>query len=249
VRFKTCSGDISITHETRTALFAAVKTALLAKTGFALATLNLDHLVKLVHDQKFAVAYGRHDMIVADGNPIVWLNRLAGQDIELLPGSDLVLPLARLAAETDTPIALLGSTDATLTDTARAMQADIAGLKVGFSVAPPFGFDPSGPEAIALLRQLHTSGAGLCFLALGAPKQEILASLGRKHAPNVGFISIGAGLDFIAGSQKRAPRVVRALAMEWLWRLLSNPARLAARYARCFAILPGLIFSARKQRK
>jgi len=83
------------------------------------------------------------------------------------------------------------------------------------------------------------SGAGLVFLALGAPKQERLAARGRALQPELGFVSIGAGLDFLAGSQRRAPRLVRRLALEWLWRAGSDPKRLAGRYARCAAILPG----------
>jgi UDP-N-acetyl-D-mannosaminuronic acid transferase (WecB/TagA/CpsF family) len=57
----------------------------------------------------------------------------------------------------------------------------------------------------------------------------------------MGFASIGAGLDFIAGKQPRAPLWVRRLALEWLWRALSSPRRMLPRYARCVAILPGLM--------
>ncbi|MBE0554679.1 MAG: WecB/TagA/CpsF family glycosyltransferase, partial [Rhodobacteraceae bacterium] len=57
------------------------------------------------------------------------------------------------------------------------------------------------------------------------------------------------GLDFLAGSQTRAPRWVRAMAMEWLWRALSAPRRLIPRYARCFAILPGQVAGALRLRR
>jgi exopolysaccharide biosynthesis WecB/TagA/CpsF family protein len=86
-------------------------------------------------------------------------------------------------------------------------------------------------------------------LALGAPKQEMLAARGRELAPSVGFVSVGAGLDFLAGTQHRAPKWVQAIAMEWLWRLISSPARLVGRYARCFAILPALMRDALALRK
>ena len=46
----------------------------------------------------------------------------------------------------------------------------------------------------------------------------------REKAPAVGFASIGAGLDFLSGHQVRAPRVLRMLALEWLWRALQGPA-------------------------
>jgi len=165
---------------------------------------------------------------VADGNPVVWLGRLAGERLALLPGSDLVVPLARLAAETGTGVALVGATDAALEGAAARLRAEVPGLQVVHTAAPPMGFDPEGPAARAILTDLAAAGAGLCFVALGAPKQERFAALGRGLCPSVGFASIGAGLDFLAGTQVRAPRWVRRIAMEWLWRLALSPRRLAS---------------------
>jgi len=82
------------------------------------------------------------------------------------------------------------------------------------------------------------------FLALGAPKQERFAARAQQTLGAVGFLSIGAGLDFVSGAQRRAPAWVRAIAAEWLWRMLSNPRRLAARYGACLAALPGLTLHA-----
>jgi exopolysaccharide biosynthesis WecB/TagA/CpsF family protein len=111
------------------------------------------------------------------------------------------------------------------------------------------GLDPEGPEAESLLRDLAATDARLCFLALGAPRQERLAARARALAPGVGFASIGAGLDFLGGRQRRAPRWMRALALEWLWRALSDPRRMGPRYARCAVILPGLAAQALRQRR
>jgi N-acetylglucosaminyldiphosphoundecaprenol N-acetyl-beta-D-mannosaminyltransferase len=129
------------------------------------------------------------------------------------------------------------------------LQAEAPGLTIARQIAPPMGFDPDGTEARAILGQLEAEQIGLCFLALGAPKQERLAALGRQIAPSVGFASIGAGLDFLAGSQTRAPAWARAIAMEWAWRMLSAPRRLVPRYAACVAILPGQALLAWRQRR
>ncbi|MFN4130714.1 MAG: WecB/TagA/CpsF family glycosyltransferase [Paracoccaceae bacterium] len=64
----------------------------------------------------------------------------------------------------------------------------------------------------------------------------------------MGFCGFGAGLDFVAGQQMRAPVWIRKLALEWLWRALSAPRRLIPRYASCAAILPGQVFAALKLR-
>lgn len=220
-----------------------------AGEGFALATINVDHLVKLKASSEFRTAYAAQDLVVADGNPIVWLGKLAGEKLDLIPGSDMVLPLARQAAEMGVKVALLGSTEEALSAAAQGLKEQVPGLEVVARIAPAMGYDPDGPQAEADLQAVAQSGARLCFLALGAPKQERLAARGRSVAPQVGFASIGAGLDFIAGTQTRAPKWVRSLAMEWAWRLGTNPGRLAKRYAQCFAILPGQIQMALKQRQ
>ena len=222
MKFKTGNGEITVNVATKAALEMRVRERFADGQGFALATLNLDHLVKLAVDPEFRAAYQAQDLVVADGNPIVWLSRLARHPVELLPGSDLVIPLAELAAQSGHSVALV--------------------------IAPPFGFDPDGPDADAILREVADSGARLCFIALGAPKQERFATRGRTVAPGVGFASIGAGLDFLSGNQTRAPLWVRRFALEWLWRLLGQPRRMLMRYLHCFRILPGHVLRALRQR-
>lgn len=233
------AGRVRVNMTDRAALMAEVSARLGAGRGFALATLNLDHLVKLPRDGAFRDAYAAQDLVTADGNPVVWLARLAGREVALLPGSDLITPLAELAAAQGVPVALIGGTEVSLEAAAGALEARVPGLRMAARIAPPMGFDPQSGAADAALDALAASGARLVFVALGAPKQERLAARGRARHPEIGFVSIGAGLDFIAGTQRRAPRLVRRLALEWLWRAASDPARLAGRYARCALILPG----------
>lgn len=223
----------------RDRLMAEVARRFAAGEGFALATVNLDHLVKLRRDPAFAAAYAAHDLVVADGNPVVWLSRLARRPVALVPGSEMVEPLARAAAQAGVPVALVGATPQALAAAAGVLRARVPGLVVAAQIAPPMGFDPDSPDAARVLAEVGASGARLVLLALGAPRQERLAARGRGMLPQVGFASIGAGLDFLAGTQVRAPAWVRAIAMEWLWRMLSNPRRLARRYAECALILPG----------
>ena len=242
-------GRLVVNATERASLLNDLETRLAAGQGFSLATLNLDHLVKLKVQPAFRAAYARHSHVTADGNPVVWLMRLAGQPVELIPGADLVGPVAELAARTGAPVALLGSTEASLARAAEVLQSQYPGLNVVAQIAPPMGFDPAGAGADAAIAQLEASGARLCYLALGAPKQEIFAAKATQALPQTGFLSIGAGLDFLSGEQNRAPAIMRKLALEWLWRLMANPARLARRYAACFGILPQAILFALRARR
>lgn len=221
------------------ALLAEVRQRLQDGRGFAIATINVDHLQRLAEEPAFRRAYAAHDLVCADGNPIVWLSRIAGRPVALAPGSDLVLPLAAEAARLDLPVALIGSSEASLALAADSMRARVPGLRVTLTHAPGFPFDPLGDEAAGIITRIRDSGARLCFLALGAPRQELFAIHARDALGDVGFASIGAGLDFLSGHQRRAPKLVRQIKLEWAWRMLSNPRRLFMRYAKGFTILPG----------
>lgn len=233
--------SVQISAPRRVSLLDDLSTRLRDGKGFSVATLNLDHVVKLRHDADFRAAYEAQTHVTADGNPIVWLSRLAGQrEVSLVPGSELISPVAALAAEQGVPIGLFGATEASLTAAATALREQTPGLVISHVNAPPMRFDPDGPAADAAISAIGESGARVVFLALGAPKQERFAARAQKALPNVGFLSIGAGLDFVSGAQTRAPKLVRVLAAEWLWRMLSDPGRLAARYGACLMVLPGL---------
>ena len=246
----TGQAPVTITVPDRTALFDDVRQRFEARQGFSVATLNLDHVVKLSRDRDFCTAYAAHTHVTADGNPIVWLSRLAGQsDVALVPGSEVIDPLAGMAAEHGVPVGFFGATEASLRAAKDALVARHPGLEVVITLAPAMGFDPDGPAADDAIEQIRQSGARLVFLALGAPKQERFAARAQKAVPQAGFLSIGAGLDFISGAQRRAPAWVRGLAMEWLWRLLGDPRRMAPRYAACLLRVPGLTLRALAARR
>lgn len=231
---------------TRAGLLADLEQHMIDQAGYQVATLNLDHIVKLKTNGDFRAAYGAHSHVTADGNPIVWLSKLAKTPVELIPGSELVEPLAELAGKHRVPVGLFGASDASLAEAANALEERFPGLKVVATIAPPMGFDPHGEDAARFIDELAAADVRLCYLALGAPKQELFAMRASQKMPNCGFLSIGAGLDFISGAQVRAPLWVRKLAMEWLWRLLQSPGRLWRRYWGCLVVLPGLALRARK---
>ncbi len=239
---------ITVNIPNRDMLLADVRARFQNGRGFALATINLDHMVKLRRSADYRAVYSQQNLIVADGNPIVWLSRIARQPVDLVPGSDLVVPILQLAAAENVPVGFFGSTQDVLSGAAKVLQRDIPGLKIVWTGSPAMGFDPRGPEAARALADMQAAGVRLCILSLSPPRQESFAAFGRDTAPLIGFCSFGAGLDFVVGRQVRAPRWVQVLAMEWLWRALSSPRRMIPRYAACAAILPSEVVSAMRQR-
>lgn len=219
-------------------------------TGYMLVCMNLDHLVKLRSDTAFREVY-RHPAarIMADGAPVAALARLQNGAVQRSPGPDLMVPLCNEAARLNLPIAVFGTRSDVLARVCSKLQADCQGLTIAMSDAPRFGFDPTSAEADAAADAISASGAKLVLLGLGSPKQEMFALRAIERHPHLGFICIGAALDFFVGEQQRAPRVMRNLGIEWAWRLANNPRRLARRYWLCAVLLADLTIRLPLQRK
>lgn len=208
-----------------------VKRLLKKKVSFFICTLNLDHLVKLRRDAGFRRVYSRAAVVTADGFPITLLARLDRTTIHRTTGADLVDPLCAAAAENDLPTYLVGPTDETLVACVAKLRAKYPALKIHGYTAPPQNFDPHGDDARAIIEEIRSKDVRLCFVGLGAPKQELFCDWAADRATMTGFIPVGAALEFIAGTKRRAPYWMQRGGLEWLWRLGGEPTRLNQRYA------------------
>ena len=204
-------------------------------------TLNVDHVVKMRKDSAFRAAYSRAGLITADGFPIVLGCNLRGKRVSRVAGSDLIVPISAEASRTGKSIYFFGSSSLVLGKASRLLQEQYPGLTIAGVLAPQRGFDPASEDARRCIATIGSSGADLCFVALGAPKQELFADHAKRFLPNVSFVCIGAGLDFIAGTQMRAPRWMQRCGLEWLWRAASDPQRLFYRYLLCMGAVPGIL--------
>jgi N-acetylglucosaminyldiphosphoundecaprenol N-acetyl-beta-D-mannosaminyltransferase len=220
------------------------------RTGaaFSVFTINLDHVVKLRSNSHFRDAYDRVRMVLADGFPIVLAGRLQGRDVSRTAGSDLIDPLCAEASRRGLPVVFFGSTLSSLAGSARYLKRAYPDLIISGAYSPEHGFDPLSEQANDAIQFIKNSGARICFVALGAPKQEIFADRCVWELDGIAFICIGAGLDFLAGHQKRAPKAMQAIGAEWLWRMLQNPRRLARRYMECLLVFPSVVLSGLSRR-
>lgn len=232
---------IAINVPTMEQAISSIVSAAQQRQTFSVCTLNLDHVVHLNSHDEFRNAYRRARFVTADGFPIVVLGRLAKAPIQRTTGADLIEPICAEASRRGLPVFFLGSTPATLAETTRRLRERYRGLEIAGTFSPGLRFDPYSPEADEAMEKLRESGAPLCFLALGSPKQEIFAARCLDRVRGAGLLCIGAAIDFVAGTQVRAPRLAQQMCLEWLWRALHDPRRLAPRYARCVAVLPWLL--------
>jgi N-acetylglucosaminyldiphosphoundecaprenol N-acetyl-beta-D-mannosaminyltransferase len=160
--------------------------------------------------------------------------------MHLVTGADLVIPLCRTAAREDLSVFLFGTTFGTLAECGRRLTGSISGLRIAGTYSPPFGFERDAYERELASNIIQAAAPDILFIALGVPKQEIWA---RDYARklNCQVICVGAGLDFIAGAQRRAPAVLRQIGFEWLWRAVTEPRRLGIRYLTILCWLPLLL--------
>jgi len=209
--------------------------------GGWIATANLDHLRMLRKCEKFRDAYAQATVVVADGMPLIWASRLRGTPLpERVAGSDLIYSLTQAAAREGRRCFLLGGNPGTAEGAAAGLAEQAPGLNIVGTYCPPMGFDKD-PEAMAeLRRQLVESGADVLFVALGAPKQELLIRTMRSALPNAWWIGVGISFSFVCGDVRRAPRWMQRVGLEWLHRMASEPKRLSSRY-----LVHGLPFAIR----
>ncbi len=200
-----------------------------ARQGGFVFTPNVDHVVNVEDDEAFAHAYTQADLSVADGMPLVWASRLLGTPLpERVAGSDLVGPLLELAGQRGWRVYFLGAGPGVAEKAARVARARWNTQVVGVDAPMVNLRDEAQLDGIA--RQLADAKPDLVLMAFGAPKQELLiARIAGQVKPAV-LLGVGASLDFIAGTVKRAPAFMRKTGFEWLYRLSQEPGRLWKRY-------------------
>lgn len=197
--------------------------------GGAVFTPNVDHIVAAERDAALRGAYRRSSLRLADGVPVVIGSRVLGTPIpEKLSGSDMMRPIAQLAAENRWRVYLLGGAPGAAERAARRMRSEWGVDVVGVDDARiALHADPSDLPVIARIRDAKPD---LVLVGLGAPKQELwIDRVTRVLAPAV-FIGVGASIEFVSGDLKRAPAWVSRIGFEWFYRLMQEPARLWRRY-------------------
>ena len=165
---------------------------------------------------------------------------LQAKRLAVCPGSDLTVELLRRVATPADRVVLIGGSDSH----AKAIGATF-GLTDIRHHNPPMGFIGDAEAAEDCVHFIEAqSPFRFCFLAVGSPQQEIIANRLQARGSARGLVfCVGAALNFISGVEARAPRWMQQMALEWLYRLLQDPRRLARRYLvrgpRIFAHLLG----------
>ncbi len=194
-----------------------------ANLNYAMLTDRYPDLSPINHEAAF---------VVADGMPLLWAARWAGHPLpERVAGSDLIFQISERAAQKGYRVFLLGGAPGIAEEATANLVAKYPDLKVVGMESPPYR-DLTETEHAELLARIRAQNPDILLVAFGQPKGERWIHANYKTLGVPLAIQVGASLDFAAQRVKRAPHWMQKTGLEWLFRLMLEPRRLASRYYR-----------------
>lgn len=221
-------------------------------------TLNPEMVVAAEHDIAFRSAVDRADLRIPDGAGLIWahwflrshfwwllpsLIAFAFRHVERIPGVEVVEDVARECEKTGQSLYLLGGTLAQVEGSAARLKRRFP--KLALHTSPNHVFDLRGPDAV--IRDIHLKKPAVLLVAYGAPWQTIWLEKHRADLKDVRLaIGVGGAFAIISEEKPRAPKWLRKMNLEWLWRLGLQPQRLP-RIWRATVTFPRLIQQYKRQ--
>ncbi|MEO8068007.1 MAG: WecB/TagA/CpsF family glycosyltransferase [Flavobacteriales bacterium] len=206
------------------------------------------HMAVEAREPSFNAIVNNADLATADGMPILYSMRwLTGVHAERVAGNDLMPALLLEAERQSLKVFLYGGKQEVLdTIITRAAKEQVRSPIVGHE-SPPFR-QMSIAEMEETASRINASGANIVMVALGCPKQErwMAAMQGKVNAVMLG---LGGAFLLYAGVDTRAPKWMRDLSLEWLYRLALEPRRLFKRYFITNSLFLGMFAKALIQRE
>ena len=196
-------------------------------------TPNVDHLVKLQKDYEFYKIYQNADWIVCDSKIVALGLKFLGTPLkEVIPGSSFFPVYCNYHKNNENiKIFLLGAAEGVAEKAMQIINSRIGRNIIVGAHSPSFGFEKNEIECENIINLINKTDANVLLLGVGAPKQEKWIFKYKVRFSNVKlFMALGATIDFEAGNIKRAPKIFQKLALEWFYRMCSEPKRLVKRY-------------------
>lgn len=194
-------------------------------------TPNLDILRRYTRSGSFRNLIATSTLNVADGMPLVWASRVKGQPVpERVNGTDLMIDVCEAAAAAGKSVFFLGGNLGSAEKTADELKRDFPGLDVAGCHCPDFGFEKEVDNISEIAEYLAAANPDIVFVGLGSPKQDVLINMLRLKMPHVWWLGVGVSFSFVAGELIRAPEWAKKSGLEWFYRLVAEPKRLAKRY-------------------
>jgi len=191
---------------------------------FTLSTPNINFLVSSQTDARFRESLLMSDLCPPDGAPIIWIARLLGLPIKTRTAGSDIFEALKVQPRSGQPLKvfLFGATEQIAVAASRKLNEGATGLKCVDWICPGFG-DLEELSKDHFIDQINTSDADLLVVALGARKGQLWLRQNGHRLKIPVRAHLGAVINFQAGTVRRAPRIVRKLGLEWVWRIKEEP--------------------------
>lgn len=176
--------------------------------------------------------YDLCDAVLLDGMAMTWVARLCGVPARRqhrITYVDWISPLLARAAETSRRVFYVGGRPGVGERAAARLRERLPGLEI----ATHHGYfdpDPEGPETRAVVDSIRRHAPHIVLVGMGMPRQEEWIRHHREDLEAGCVLAVGACMDYVAGDSPIPPRWAGAIGLEWLFRLVAEPRRLAFRY-------------------
>jgi N-acetylglucosaminyldiphosphoundecaprenol N-acetyl-beta-D-mannosaminyltransferase len=185
-------------------------------------TVNTEFVMAAQKNSEFRQTINNAALVVADGIGVVWATRFVGFPTpERITGTDTLVALAKRCAEKGYRLYLLGAAPGIAEQTGVCLQALVPGLQI----AGTYSGSPALAEEDAIIERIQVARTDVLCVAYGAPAQELWISRNLSRLPAAVAIGVGGAYDFLSGHQRRAPRAMQRIGLEWLYRLYREPWR------------------------
>jgi exopolysaccharide biosynthesis WecB/TagA/CpsF family protein len=187
--------------------------------------LNADCLRIALSDKGYADILKKTSLVLPDGIGLKLATALfGGKMVANCNGTDLSPALMTKATAEDLKIFFLGGREGVAAAAAENAAKKISGIRITGTENGFFKDDAS------VIEKINRSGADILFVAMGVPIQEKWIDRNRGCLNPKLCLGVGALFDYMSGRVIRAPKFMRALRLEWLWRVLIEPRRMFKRY-------------------
>src|SRR5579859_1612943 len=240
---------VRVDRVTREQAFARIERMIVVRRANAgmqrcqqVVTVNTEFVMAARRNSEFREAINRAALVLADGIGIVWASYPGKARVpERITGTDTVEALAKRCAASGYRMYLLGAAPGVAEQAAARLQA----IAPGLAIAGTHAGSPVPEEEDAILERIWAADADVLCVAYGAPAQDLWIYRNLARLPVAVAMGVGGAFDFLSGRQRRAPRIMQRLGLEWLYRLYREPWR----WRRMLAIPRFMLYVMLKGRK
>lgn len=196
----------------------------------SLAVINVHICVSALLNKRLRDMYNSADLAGIDSMPfLMWARAFYNKDSDRFYAPDLMLEVSGKAKEKGYTFFLYGGYSEAPDRMEEYLKQRFDGINIVGKYSPPFR-QLSEEEDQAICDMINAARPDFLWIGLGSPKQDVWIREHQERIKGSIIMPSGATFDFFAGKIRQAPKWIRNIGLEWLFRLTQDFRRLWDRY-------------------